>query len=84
MELNKDKGEIICPKCKGSGNQADWMHLPDYRAYMECSHCNGEGKLDWIENVVGKKPEDKVFRLRYDWGFKLISGHNNIINTVVS
>ncbi len=38
MELKK--GELLCPKCKGSGNQAD------YRVYMDCSYCKGTGKLD--------------------------------------
>jgi hypothetical protein len=33
-------GEVVCDRCNGN----------DYF----CEKCLGEGKLDWIENVVGK------------------------------
>ena len=26
----------------------------------KCFSCNGTGKLDWIENVIGRKPEYNV------------------------
>ena len=50
------QGEVICSKCNGSGNQAKWDQIPDYKCYLECDKCHGSGKLDWIENIVGKKP----------------------------
>ena len=49
MKLNP--GEVICPKCKANnivekGNLMVWG----------CDKCQGVGKLDWIEVVVGKNP----------------------------
>jgi len=40
----------LCPKCKG--NSIVGKGKPNV---WGCDHCNGEGKLDWIEVVVGKK-----------------------------
>jgi DnaJ-class molecular chaperone len=49
------EGELICPKCDGLGFtnkiQKDKIGLFKYT----CPKCKGRGKLDWIENVVGKK-----------------------------
>lgn len=50
MELKES--EIICDKCKGSGNSIS-HHL--------CSKCWGDGKMDWIENIVGKKQSKFYF-----------------------
>jgi DnaJ-class molecular chaperone len=81
MELKE--GEVICPKCKGSGNQADWMHLPDYRVHMECCHCNGSGKLDWIENITGKK--EKPFKIRTSYGITTTDFHpGNVVGIIGS
>jgi len=40
------KGEVHCDKCAGSGLE---------EKFGSCSKCHGEGKLDWVEAVVGKK-----------------------------
>ena len=40
------KGEVHCDKCAGSGV---------IEKFEVCTKCNGEGKLDWVEAVVGKK-----------------------------
>jgi len=51
------EGELICPECDGIGFpgkvklQGDKVGLFKY----VCSKCQGDGKLDWVENVVGKK-----------------------------
>jgi len=37
--------EIKCPQCDGNGY--------DNKGFI-CNKCIGEGKLDWIENIVGK------------------------------
>jgi len=51
--INKLKpGELICDQCKGNG---------DSITYNPCSKCLGSGKLDWIENVVGKKYNESWF-----------------------
>jgi len=42
LSVDKEEiGKVICSKCGGEGG--------------ECSKCFGAGKLDWIENVVGRK-----------------------------
>lgn len=67
------KGEIKCDKCEGCGSiikinttMIDYKHI-DYEMMKECPKCRGEGKLDWVENVVGKgltKKEKEVEKMR--------------------
>jgi len=47
----KRKDLVKCPSCKGKG-------CVDVE--ITCNECNGEGHLDWIENVVGKKPDNRL------------------------
>ena len=49
-------GEVICNRCNGAGTQIE-KKMP-YLTHP-CEKCLGKGKLDWIENVVGKS--------RYFW-----------------
>ena len=56
-------GEIICDKCNGTGLVDDppksfsiTGHIPGDK--YRCQKCKGTGKLDWIENIVGK---NKIF-----------------------
>ena len=51
-------GDIKCDKCKGTGYDLKTPTVDDkhyYRKHYPCSKCKGVGKLDWIEQVVGKK-----------------------------
>lgn len=51
MKLILNPGDVICPECKGAVvNDKLGNGLP----IVACSVCHGEGKLDWIENIVGK------------------------------
>lgn len=54
-------GEIKCDKCKGTGYDLKIPKLEYNYAYYNkhypCVKCDGTGKLDWIEAVVGKKQE---------------------------
>jgi len=51
------EGEIFCKKCNGKGL------IPNKRRntpittskYLICNVCLGDGKIDWVENVTGKK-----------------------------
>jgi len=54
MKLNK--GEVICDKCNGVG-------LIDNSAHTVrcCIKCYGSGKLDWAENITGKKDKSLVW-----------------------
>jgi len=50
-------GEVLCNECHGIGN---WKKFYDdidkyERIYINCKKCGGAGKLDWVENVVGKR-----------------------------
>jgi DnaJ-class molecular chaperone len=45
------EGEIICPKCNGTGG-IESGSLRD--AAKTCRKCFGDGKLDWIEAAMGK------------------------------
>ena len=57
-------GEIKCDKCKGTGYD---LTIPKqeyetgyYQKHYPCSKCWGKGKLDWIENVVGKRNPNPI------------------------
>ncbi len=47
------EGEIICNKCNGSGSLSSKINASTMA--FTCKKCDGVGKLDWIENVIGKK-----------------------------
>jgi len=43
-------GEVICPKCKGSGIAKMKIHQ-----VFSCKLCFGQGKVDWIKGIRGRK-----------------------------
>ena len=52
IELNE--GERFCSKCDGSGRVRNRKYgLPIIT--LKCDKCLGDGKIDWIEEVIGKK-----------------------------
>jgi DnaJ-class molecular chaperone len=59
-------GEIICDKCKGEGT-IFYPYNKQIR-WCECRKCQGDGKVDWIENVVGKEKQDFISGV--DYGIK--------------
>jgi len=46
--LNCKEGDVICDECDGKGYTDGGP--------FDCHKCHGMGKLDWIENIVGKAP----------------------------
>ena len=56
LEKSLKEGEIICSKCEGVGYTDKIKSNNAIIFKNKCSKCLGTGKLDWIENVVGKKP----------------------------
>lgn len=44
-------GDILCYNCNGSKVDSDTL------GHYFCKVCHGTGKLDWIENIVGKEPK---------------------------
>ncbi len=61
IKLNESVGEVICPVCEGKG--------------FFCDKCLGTGKLDWVEQIVGKKPKEDTFTI-YDSSNCTISNSN--------
>ena len=69
MKLNTELGEVVCPECKGIGNfgyEVDVQEvnmkgitykIPGPKTNKICYKCQGTGKLDWVEAVVGKTPK---------------------------
>ena len=57
-EKDLEEGEMICSKCKGVGflKKIKSENISIYKDV--CPKCHGAGKLDWIENVIGKKPSN--------------------------
>jgi len=66
--IHLQKNEIICPDCKGHGFLLNSTPIPVNfnleNSYIKttpipyryaCNKCKGEGKLDWLENLVGKE-----------------------------
>jgi hypothetical protein len=55
--VNLKKGEYLCKPCNGWGrilNEDSLLRTP----FLKCPVCLGDGKLDWIENIVGKQEEN--------------------------
>jgi len=64
-------GEIECSGCNGTGKMNKSVRIiRSSKPYISttstesltsftCTKCHGTGKLDWIENVVGKRPNLK-------------------------
>ena len=50
-ENDLNEGEVICNKCNGE-RALDVLSNPELM--MECPKCKGAGKLDWIQNIMGK------------------------------
>ena len=62
--MDIDPGFVVCPKCKGSGLYDNNYKptTPVFIAY-ECLYCEGEGQIDWISGIVGKKNQYHIRRL---------------------
>ena len=58
-ESDLEEGEVICNKCNGKRkietDKPKWWQLRLTEVESLCPKCFGDGKLDWIENAVGKK-----------------------------
>lgn len=93
MDLDLKPGEVICDKCDGSGI----IQTTDKKFFIhkrQCDQCKGDGKLDWIENVVGKEETESDVMddvLRYfefnKWSMshptgRIKNSHDNIKNSM--
>jgi hypothetical protein len=62
-EKDLKPGEFLCPMCHGNKSMC-YMEKGFYHPVI-CTRCDGEGKLDWIEMVVGKKKLPKITPYNY-------------------
>lgn len=61
-QMENDYSRYKCSKCKGTG---EYYHCVSHPKRIErtdavlykCPACDGDGYLDWVENVVGKRPK---------------------------
>ncbi len=47
-----DETEMICDKCNGKGVIS--LELTSTISTSVCPKCQGDGKVDWISNIMGK------------------------------
>jgi DnaJ-class molecular chaperone len=58
------KGDVKCKKCNGKGEVDKPFTFMNGGKHIEahiphvCSKCLGDGHLDWVENITGKKMSD--------------------------
>ena len=43
-ELQRERKKVVCPECKGSGEEV-MVYLPGRVSRSTCCKCNGEGKV---------------------------------------
>ena len=71
-----DNDYYICDKCNGEGaiyedfnDKCDDPLYEPYKLGTICPKCNGHKKLDWLENIFGKRPtkftEEDFFKQEY-------------------
>ncbi len=58
ISIDESKGEVICPKCNGERFFITENLMAEYKVDVKlCDRCHGDGKLDWVENAVGKNKQ---------------------------
>ena len=50
--MKLEEYEEICPRCQGQGLISNILSSAHG---LPCLKCRGTGKLDWLENIFGKK-----------------------------
>ena len=59
--------KVKCSKCEGTGRvDRHYSEVHEGKTlifYRLCPKCGGDGKLDWIENIVGKKLDNSYYHL---------------------
>ena len=76
--MKLEPGDIVCDQCKGIGhpnnNKIDYNSSYYFNSPHVCDKCNGTGKLDWIEAIVGKH-KSKQFKVNWSTSEQLY-GHD--------
>lgn len=56
--ITLEEGEEFCKECNGIGLISKKRNMSNIKMkthYLICKKCMGDGKVDWIEKVTGKK-----------------------------
>jgi hypothetical protein len=65
-QIKLNPGEVLCNECNGTGDHGYTKPSENIHSWLiVCRKCHGTGKLDWIENIVGK-PSPPDFQLYGD------------------
>lgn len=62
-EADLNIGELICNICDGGGSWPKKFAELEDAAWRECHKCRGAGKVDWIDNIMGKPPNIDLFKV---------------------
>ena len=55
MTLHLEEWEMLCNECGGCGDD------PSSNTFTTiCPKCQGAGKVDWLENILGKNPHIRL------------------------
>ena len=77
-------GEIICPECKGTGRESEsTISAAGYEMTFECKKCQGDGKFDWVERVMGKTPRPFDMETIYATMAKQIADDIEILSKII-
>ena len=57
IEKAKEEGLVICPKC---GER--YLESVSFSLLRVCSNCNGLGKIDWVDCLIGREGRQKKKR----------------------
>ena len=64
--ITLDETDVICSLCSGTGFNSYRIGAGGYQEKYfiprMCSGCNGRGKLDWVEQIVGVKNNDDLIK----------------------
>lgn len=65
--ISLNEGEEFCDMCNGKGRVKGTFKVSQYDHPgfdLLCDKCLGDGKLDWIDKITGKKIDFKTRKLR--------------------
>jgi hypothetical protein len=80
-EKDLNIGELICTKCDGGGSWPKKFAELEDLAWKECCKCRGSGKVDWIENIMGKPLRIDLFKVNPDSKVNLYYSGNKLWET---
>jgi len=75
----------ICKHCNGTGSEDDFRYIQlESNMFLKtkmCPVCLGKDKLDWIENITGKKRKLKPNDVLYDYGEELLHHSSSVVGS---